>query len=61
MPSTLQSHHCNWVSASQKAAQARLELIARNIAESGFKPLYKRLLQLTLVAHGPTHRDETAG
>ena len=45
----LQSTTAIAVSASQKAAQARLELIARNIAESGFKPLYKRLLQLTLL------------
>jgi hypothetical protein len=45
----LQSTTAIGISASQKAAQARLELIARNIAESGFKPLYKRLLQLTLL------------
>jgi hypothetical protein len=45
----LQSTTSIAVSATQKASQARLELIARNIAESGFKPLYKRLLQLTLL------------
>ncbi len=44
----LQSTTAVAVSASQKAAQARLELIARNIAETGFKPLYRRLLRLVL-------------
>ena len=44
----LQSTTAVAVSATQKAAQARLELIARNIAESGFKPLYKRMLGLIL-------------
>ena len=45
----LQSTTAVAVSATQKAAQARLELIARNIAESGFKPLYKRMLGLILL------------
>jgi hypothetical protein len=44
----LQSTTAIAVSATQKSAQARLELIARNIAESGFKPLYKRMLGLIL-------------
>ena len=44
----LQSTTAVAVSATQKAAQARLELIARNIAESGFKPLYRRMLGLIL-------------
>ena len=44
----LQSTTAVAVSATQKAAQARVELIARNIAEAGFKPLYKRLLGLIL-------------
>ena len=44
----LQSTTAIGVAAGQKAAQARLELVARNIAESGFKPLYKRMLNLIL-------------
>ena len=44
----LQSTTAIAVSATQKSAQARLELIARNVAESGFKPLYKRMLGLIL-------------
>lgn len=44
----LQSTSAVGLAASQKSAQARLELVARNIAESGFKPIYKKLLNLAL-------------
>jgi len=44
----LQSTSAVGLAASQKAAQSRLELVARNVAESGFKPLYKKLLNLAL-------------
>jgi len=44
----LQSTSAVGLAASQKSAQARLELVARNIAESVFKPIYKKLLNLAL-------------
>ena len=44
----LQSTSAVGLAASQKSAQARVELVARNIAESGFKPIYKKLLNLAL-------------
>jgi len=43
---SLQSTTAIAVDAQQRAAQARLELIARNLAETGFRPLFEKILRL---------------
>ena len=49
-PSVLQSTTKAAVSHTQAASQAQIELVCRNLAEIGLKPLFKRILKL-LVSH----------